>query len=181
MHRMVTALARLMAPVLSFTAEEVWEHMPWPRAASVHLEDFPEADPARLDDALAARWERLRKVRGEGTRVLEMARREGGIRQSLEAAITLYADADLAAFLAPYAADLETLFITSGAAVKPLAEAPAGAVEAEEVKGLKVAVAKAPGTKCERCWMWRAEVGEAADHPALCGRCATVVRGIAGA
>jgi len=182
MHRLVTDIARLMAPVLSFTAEEVWENMPaaWPRAESVHLEDFPESDADRLDDALAARWERLRKVRGEGTRVLEVARREGAIRQSLEATITLYADDELAAFLAPHAADLATLFITSGADVKPLAEAPPEATGAEEVKGLKVAVAKAPGVKCERCWTWRTDVGASAAHPALCGRCVTVVEGISG-
>jgi isoleucyl-tRNA synthetase len=182
MHRLLTDLARLMAPVLSFTAEEVWEHMPegWRRAASVHLEDFPEADATRLDDDLAARWERLRRVRGEATRVLEGARREGAIRQSLEAAVTLYADAELTDFLTPHAADLETLLITSGAALAPLAEAPADAVEAVEVKGLKVAVRKAEGEKCERCWMWRKDVGQSDAHPTLCGRCVSVVEGMAG-
>jgi isoleucyl-tRNA synthetase len=180
MHRIVTHLARLMAPVLSFTAEEVWEHMPegWPREASVHLADFPEAEQERLDDDLAARWERLRQIRGEGTRVLETARREGLVRQSLEAAITLYADDELAAFLAPYADDLEMLMITSGAVLRPLAEAPADAVEAVEVKGLKVGIRRAEGEKCARCWMWRRDVGSDAAHPTVCARCAAVVEGI---
>jgi len=182
MHRLLTALARLMAPVLSFTADEVWEHMPegWEREPSVHLADFPEADAAALDDGLAARWERLRRVRGEGTRVLEAARRDGAIGHSLEARLTLYADDDLGAFLAPHGDDLATLFITSAARVEPLAAAPPEAVEALEVKGLKAAVDRAPGDKCGRCWMWLPEVGESAAHPTLCARCVTVVEGIAG-
>jgi len=177
MHRLLSGITRLMAPVLSFTADEVWEHMPegWARQASVHLEDFPEVDQALLDDALATRWERLRRVRGEGTRVLEAARREGTIGHSLEAKVTLYADADLTGFLRPYAAGLETLFITSGAVVRPLAEAPPEATDAVEVKGLKVAVDRAPGAKCARCWMWRTDVGSNAAHPTICARCAAVV------
>ena len=176
MYRILTSLTRLMAPVLSFTAEEVWEHMPegWARQASVHLEDFPERDTARRDDTLAARWERLRKVRGEGTRVLEAKRRDKEIRHSLDAGITLYADDDLFAFLSPYTDFLPELFITSDAALMPLANAPKDAVDAEEVPGLKVAVTPAPGTKCERCWIYR-EVGANPEHPTLCGRCGSVV------
>jgi len=180
MHRTLTALARLMAPVLSFTAEEVWEHMPegWAREASVHLADFPEAGPDRMDAGLAERWERLRQVRGEGTRVLEAARRDGAVRHSLEADVTLYADADLSAFLAPHADDLATLLITSGARVRPLGEAPGDAVDAAEVKGLKIAVRPAAGTKCARCWRLCASVGRSEAHPGLCGRCVTVVEGL---
>jgi len=177
MHRLLMGLTRLMAPVLSFTADEVWEHMPegWAREASVHLADFPEVEQGLLDDDLAARWERFRRVRGEGTRVLEAARRDGTIGHSLEGRVTLYADADLADFLRPYEAGLATLFITSAAAVRPIAEAPPEAVDGVEVKGLKVAVDRAPGEKCARCWMWRTDVGADAGHPTICARCAAVV------
>ena len=181
MYEIVTSLTRLMAPVLTFTAEEIWQHMPegWSRAASVHLTDFPKADARWIDDELASRWERLRKVRAEGTRVLEEARREKQIRQSLEAHITLYVDDDLRGFLTDYEVDLADLFITSGAALLPLSDAPAEAVAAEEVTGLKVRVVAASGDKCERCWMYRADVGSDGAHPTVCTRCAQVVAQLA--
>jgi isoleucyl-tRNA synthetase len=177
MYRILTHLGKIMAPILSFTAEEVWQHMPssWQRADSVHLEDFPEAAPEWLDDDLSARWEMLRKVRTEGTRVIEGQRRDKTIRQSLEASITLYVDAEQEAFLSPYKDFLADLFITSRANIAPLAEAPENALAAEEVSGLQVLVGTAGGDKCERCWMFREDVGTNADHPTICGRCATVV------
>ncbi|MBI5136836.1 MAG: isoleucine--tRNA ligase [Nitrospirae bacterium] len=183
MHRILTHLARLMAPVLSFTAEEVWEHMPaaWKREESVHLADFPAPDPNRRDDALATRWETLRKIRAEGTRVLEAKRKDKVIGQSLEAAITLYVDAAQGTFLEPFHASLADLFITSQAHVGPLSEAPAGAVDAEAVSGLKILVEPAAGAKCERCWIFREDLGADAAHPALCGRCARVVASFNGA
>ncbi|MDH4230008.1 MAG: isoleucine--tRNA ligase [Nitrospirota bacterium] len=181
MHRTLTAITRLMAPVLSFTAEEVWEHMPaaWPRQKSVHLAEFPALDPAWRDDALAARWERLRKVRAEGTRELEGRRRDKIIGHSLEGALTLYADADLLKFLTPYREFLADLFITSAVALAPLSEAPAEAVAAQEVAGLRIGFTRATGAKCERCWIYREDVGAAAAHPGVCGRCAAVVETLA--
>jgi len=182
MYRMLTHLGKLMAPVLSFTAEEVWQHMPesWQRESSVHLEDFPTAAPEWLNDELSARWEGLRKVRAEGTRVIEGLRRDKVIRQSLEAAVTLYVDDEQAELLNPYQATLADLFITSRASIAPLADAPADAVEAEELSGLKILVAPTTGDKCERCWMFKDDIGTDADHPTVCGRCASVVASLDG-
>ncbi len=179
MHRIVTHLARLMAPILTFTAEEVWEHMPdgWTREASVHLAEFPAPATRWLDDALAERWETMRRIRAEGTRVIEGQRREKIIRQSLEAAITLYVDDTRQAQLAPFTDRLADIFITSRAHLAPLADAPDGAVAAEAIDGLKITVAPAGGDKCERCWIFREDVGSDSGHPTLCSRCASVMAG----
>ena len=182
MYRMLMALTKLMAPVLSFTAEEIWEHMPegWEREKSVHLADLPEADPAWIDEELAACWERFRQIRGEATREIEGKRRDKEIRHSLEAAVTLYADGELLEFAKGYDGEfLPYLLITSQAQVKSLREAPPAACPAEEVDGLKVLVEKASGAKCERCWIYREDVGQNPAHPTVCGRCATVVEKIA--
>ncbi|MFQ5509637.1 MAG: isoleucine--tRNA ligase [Leptospirillia bacterium] len=179
MYRMLMSLTRLMAPVLSFTAEELWEHMPegWKRKASVHLAGFPKAEPAHIDAELAACWERFREVRGAATREIETKRRDKVIRQSLEASVTLYADDELATFLEGYGAQLDYLLITSQAAVRPLSDAPKDAAQTP-VRGLKVTVAPASGTKCNRCWIFREDVGSDPAHPEICARCAGVVGGL---
>jgi isoleucyl-tRNA synthetase len=167
-----------MAPVLSFTAEEVWGYMSRtyrgePREASAHMARFPDVEAVWLDDALEARWERLLAVRAEVAKALEAARRDKVIGASLDAQVTLGASGDLAAFLEETRRELAALFIVSDAR---LVEGPAeGGLASTLIPGLSVAVAQAPGRKCARCWSYTTDVGRDPAHPDLCARCAAAV------
>ncbi|HXH85144.1 MAG TPA: isoleucine--tRNA ligase [Candidatus Tectomicrobia bacterium] len=174
-HELLDALARLMAPILSFTTEEAWRFAPGPRAESVHLESFPEPAPEWQDEALRRDWDRLLEVRREVARALELARARKLIGSGLEAAVRISsAPEDLPALLGRKRELLQTLFIVSRV---ELAAGPRGAVrhESQEIPGLVVDVDRAPGDKCERCWMRTPTVGRHPAHPTLCDRCAAVV------
>jgi isoleucyl-tRNA synthetase len=180
LHALLDTLARLMAPILPFTAEEIWQHMPAVagKEASVHLAQLPVPDPAFKDEALAERWELLLKVRAEVTKGLEEARVKKQIGHALDASVTVSAEGGLYAALAPYAAELRSLFIVS--AVDLVAGAPSeGALPSAEVKGLGVRVQAAAGEKCARCWVHESSVGESAEHPSICGRCRNSLAGAA--
>ncbi len=170
MYRILDALTRLIAPVLSFTAEEIWQELPGKREESVHLALFPRFESQLLDAALEERYEKLLAVRSDVSKALEMARNDKLIGHSLDARVVLEAPAgpwrDL---LAAYATELATLFIVSQA---ELAESLEGeAVAGEEVKGLRVRVEKARGDKCERCWNYAETVGAGDEHRTVCHRC----------
>jgi isoleucyl-tRNA synthetase len=173
---LLDVLARLMAPILPFTAEEIWQHTPGARekAASIHLALLPTAEPGFKDDPLAERWERLLKVRAEVTRALEDARAKKQIGHALDAAVTLAAADELYAELAPYAGELRSLLIVSHATLVK-GDPPAGSVASSEVEGLSVRVQPAAGRKCERCWIHEDSVGESPEHPTICGRCRTAL------
>jgi len=180
LYEVLSAVVRLLAPVLAFTTEEVWQHMPGgPPTKSVQLADMPVPDPRWLDEALEERWGRLLTARSVVNRGLEEARRRKLIGNSLEAAVTLYADHRWLALLETARGELEPLFIVSAVDLLALPEElPGDALAAPEVPGLAVRVTRAPGAKCARCWMYSPRVGEAADHPLLCPRCAEVVRAL---
>ncbi len=169
------ALTRLMAPVLTFTAEEAWRHLPGTRTESVHLERFPEVPLEWLDDTLEREWDRLLEVRREVSRALELARGRKLIGSGLDAAVRIAsAPEDLPALLAAKRSLLQTLFIVSRV---DLEAGPAGAVhyESQEIPGLVIDVDRATGDKCERCWMRSPAVGANPAHPSLCDRCVAVV------
>jgi len=178
LNEVLQALVRLLAPVLAFTSEEIWRYVPDDKgkAISVQLAGMPQVVDDYLDEELEQKWERLLAVRGEITRALEEARREKVIGNSLEAAVELYAGAELYNFLKPAADDLATIFIVSQAALKPMAEAPAGARAIDTMPDLSVVVKPASGQKCERCWMYHEEVGLDPEHPAICPRCTGVIK-----
>jgi isoleucyl-tRNA synthetase len=166
----VTALTKLMAPVLSFPAEEIWRtvHLQGTGSEiSVHLSSFPETDRKWADVQLAQRWEKLLSMRERVQGVLETSRREKVIGSSLEAHVTLLADAKTYEFLKPFARDLSTIFIVSQVTLtqQPGAE-----------KDLVVTVNKSQFAKCERCWNYREAVGKDATHPTLCDRCVEAIR-----
>lgn len=172
LFEIVVAMTKLMAPVLSFTAEEIWRTLaaqPGRRfgVSSVHLSAFPEVQPQWQDVALAQRWERLLGYRTQVQGVLEGSRRDKVIGSSLEATVELRADADAYEFLQPYQNDLTTLFIVSQ--VKLIASG--------EVKSpLAIAATKSSFGKCERCWNYRDAVGKDRSHPTLCERCVEAVQ-----
>jgi isoleucyl-tRNA synthetase len=173
MHAILTAMMRLMAPVLSFTADEVWGYMKESgRLKSVFLADFPKVDTTYLDDALDARWDRILAVRGEAAKVLEGLRRDKKIGHSLDAAVTLYAAPELHELLNNYKKDLAFIFIVSSVSLAKDAEAPSDAFASDGIQGLKIAAGPATGIKCGRCWMYSETVGIVKEHPEICGRCA---------
>lgn len=173
------ALVRWMAPIMSFTADEIWGFLPGQRAQYVFTEEWytglfglPEGEG--MNDAF---WAELLKVRGEVNKVLEQARADKRIGGSLEAAVTLYADSDLAAHLNSLQDELRFVLLTSSASVALLADAPADAQQSELLKGLKIAFSTAAGEKCPRCWHYTTDIGQVAEHADICGRCVTNVAG----
>jgi isoleucyl-tRNA synthetase len=171
LHAILDTLVRLMAPVLSFTAEEAWGHMPGGgRSESVFLAGLPAPPGAWRDDALAERFERLLAVRAAVTKAIEEVRQRGLVKQSSEARVVLAASDGLAPLLAAHAGELPTLFLTSGVELGD----GAGLAESPVVAGLRVGVERAAGEKCPRCWNIRA-LGEDARNPEVCTRCASVL------
>jgi isoleucyl-tRNA synthetase len=173
--RVAHALVRLLAPVLSFTAEEVWSHLPHLPGApqSVHLALFPEPEDltaglGELERRRAANWERLMEVRESVLRSLEAARQEKFIGAPLEAHVHLKANSDLYPLLEEYASQLPALFIVSQVSL-----------ESHSDTTLAVHVERASGVKCERCWKYTLDVGADPELPTVCAACAAAVREIA--
>jgi isoleucyl-tRNA synthetase len=173
-----TTLARLMAPVLTFTCEEAWRYLPGARAESVHLERFPEAPREWLDETLKREWDRLLEVRREVAKALETARNGKLIGSGLEAAVRIMnAPEDLPELLRAKRELLPTLFIVSRVALERSGAPPSVTYEGQDIPGLVIGVDRARGEKCERCWMRSEHVGESSSHPTLCERCVPVVTG----
>jgi isoleucyl-tRNA synthetase len=169
MYRILDALTRLIAPVLSFTADEIWQHLPGEREKSVHLAGFPRFEASLLDAGLEARYERLLEVRSEVSRALELARNAKTIGHSLDARVTLFTDDPACReLLEDYRDELATLFIVSQA---ELADSRPEGIAGQELTHLTIAVEKAAGEKCERCWNYRTSVGESDEHPTVCHSC----------
>jgi isoleucyl-tRNA synthetase len=165
----VATLAKLIAPVMPFTADEVWCCLPGRETESVHLAKFPVADATRRDAELEARWERLLTVRRVASLELEKARQGKTIGKSLEAQVEIEPDNEATRdWLEGLGPMLETVLIVSRVQVAR----PTG-------NELRVRVSPAPGRKCTRCWRWTEDVGANAAHPELCGRCVDVVRTLA--
>ncbi|MGL6080856.1 isoleucine--tRNA ligase [Methyloversatilis discipulorum] len=154
-------LVRLMAPVLAFTAEEIWTVLGDKSADSVMLTTWHELPEQADEAALMARWTRIRTLRAESARVLETLRSEGGIGSSLQAEVEVRAAGELHDDLASLGDDLRFVLITSAATLKKVAS------EAEQ----GVTATPSAHAKCARCWHYRADVGSHAEHPELCGRC----------
>ncbi len=170
------AVVGLMAPILSFTAEEVSEHLPGERPESVFLGRFPSPDEKWDDTTIEERYGRLLDMRELVTKALEEKRQAKTIGNSLEAGIDLFvSDKDSASFLESFGRDLADLFICSQVRVVDGTDIPEGAVTDEKVPGFAVLVVPAEGQKCERCWKYTPEVGSFDDHPGICRRCHDVI------
>ncbi len=174
MYEVLDALVKLMAPVLSFTADEVWQLMPKRGDApeSVHLAEFPPVRSDLLDDALESRWEVLLSVRDEVLKSLEAARKAKLIGTSLEAAVELLAEPQLLTRLSRYEADLPMIFIVSQVSLGALPGATSDGVK------LEARVQRAKGRKCARCWTFSESVGRNDRFPDVCARCAAVLEEI---
>ena len=177
LYDIVVALTKLMAPVLSFTAEEIWRILPEtarmnPETMSVHLASFPEGDPRWTDDKalrMGKRWEGLLEVRVAAQAALEIQRRDKVIGSSLEASVVLEANPERYRLLAPYESDLASIFIVSQVQLQEVHHLP-------HKPDFLVTVSKAQSLKCERCWNYRPAVGSDSTHPGLCDRCCEAIR-----
>jgi isoleucyl-tRNA synthetase len=185
LYRILDILVHLMAPILSFTAEEIWTYMPdrKRRPASVFLSHFPEPETSLADDKLAEKWDRIFRERAEVLKALEQARVAGIIGHSLDAKVVFGSNdgGPRSALREIYQADpnrLRDVLIVSQANVSSAADT-ASKDDACSYHGdllnCLVTVSKADGAKCERCWKYDLEVGKDPNHPTICGRCAVVL------
>ncbi len=175
MHEILEALVRLMAPILSFTADEIWQYMNGKdRPQSVHTELFVPINESYKDSALAERWEMIISVRKEATKALELARKEKKIGHPLDASVTIGVPPELMEVLIPYRDQFRTILIVSAADMVEAGQLDDG-IESETIPGLKVKVAPSSDQKCERCWIHDTTVGQDSNHPTICKRCLNVL------
>ena len=172
------ALVRWIAPILAFTADELWQYLPGERNESVMLNTWYQAlselpEGFELDRAY---WERVMAVKVAVNKEMENLRAAKAIGGNLQAEVTLYAEDALVADLSKLGNELRFVLITSTASVAPFVSAPADAV-VTEVAGLKLKVVKSGHAKCARCWHHREDVGINAEHPEICGRCVDNISG----
>lgn len=178
MYHIVEALTRWIAPILAFTAEELWEHLPGEHNESVMLNTWYTALTELPESAAFGRefWDEIMAVKVAVNREMENLRKEKVIGGSLQAEVTLHADVALADKLARLGDELRFVLITSQAAIAPLEAAGPDSV-ATELPGLKLTIVKSGHSKCARCWHLRPDVGSHAAHPELCGRCIDNIEG----
>jgi len=179
MFRIAHALTRWIAPILSFTADELWQHLPGAREAHVLFTTWrTDLDPLPEGGALSKNaFAQLLALREAVAKVLEPMRAEGKIGASLEAEVDLYLDDATLAVLGPVADELHFLFLVSLLRLHPLAAKPLEALPAEGVAGAFIRAVASSSPKCVRCWHHRADIGAHAGHPELCGRCVENVDG----
>jgi len=176
MYLILDSVIRLMAPILPFTAEEVWVHMPdfEGKEDSVHLSRRPCAEAAWKNDSLAAKWEKILDVRSEVTKALEEARTSKLIGHPLDASLAIHTvDSDVRDILSSFGADLRDVFIVSNASL--LSDPVENAYTSKEIDGLQVVVKKADGEKCERCWKYDTTTGDRVELPGTCARCSSAL------
>ena len=178
MYHIAEALTRWVAPILAFTAEELWQFLPGERSESVMLSTWYEGLSALPDDIAFGRsyWDQIMAVKVAVNRELENQRNAKVIGGSLQAELTLHADAQLSTLLAQLGDELRFVLITSQASLAPLEAADADCVQSE-IPGLKLKILKSAQPKCARCWHFRADVGSHPDHPDICGRCVDNIQG----
>ncbi len=178
LYHIVEALVRWMAPIMSFTAQEIWQELPGERSEFVFTETWYQALPeAAADETFTdSYWQQVLAAKDEVNKAIENARKEKVIGGSLEADVTLYTTSELAKVLAALEDELRFVLITSAANVEEVTQAPADAA-VTDVDGLWVKVIASQGTKCTRCWHHREDVGTIEQHPELCGRCVENVDG----
>ena len=165
---MTHAMLRWMAPFLSFTAEEAWKVFAPEKAGSIFSETYVDVATWH-DEALLDKWKQVRAVREESNRRIEDFRSAGKVGSSLQANVVVAAKPELHALLASLGDDLKFVLITS--------KADLIALLADDVETFRVVPEASTATKCERCWHYRDDVGMAAAHPTICGRCTTNLYG----
>ncbi len=170
MYLILNAFTKLIAPILAYTSDEIWEYMPHSAKDNpehVVLNDLEQPLPVEVSDSFLNKWNRIYTVTSDVQKALEVKRGEKLIGKSLEAKVTLFCDGELYDFLKSVEQELDTVFICSQVSVEKGSGEFSG-----ELEGLSVTVTRAEGEKCERCWKHDHTVGTVEGHPTLCQRCA---------
>lgn len=175
LHQVLTVLDGILAPIMPFTAEEVWrtDFYLGKEGTSVHQSLWPQVSESWKNEDLEAKWEIVKDIRSEVLRVLEQFRKDKVIGSALEARVELWTDDEaILKTLISLETQLRFIFIVSESVIQKQSEAwPEKAVRAEKIKGLGVLVETARGDKCQRCWNYSSSVGQDPDHPLICDRC----------
>lgn len=174
MYRVLSAIARLVAPIMSFTADEIWSYMSHTDAddtESIFLNQMPQKSGLTFSDEFKAKWDLIYNIREDAKKALEVKRAEKVIGASLEASVTIYADSGVYDRINEIKDYLKAILIVSNVKVSSDGEG--------EMKGdfepISITVEKASGHKCERCWVYSDSVGKNPEHPTLCERCISVI------
>ena len=178
MYHVLEALTRWLAPIISYTADEIWQYLPGERSDSVFLETWYQG-LVKLDEKSTMTqefWQQVMLVRNAVSKELEKSRGKGEIGSSLNAELELYCNPEYLEILNQLACELHFIFITSNASVMAEQHSPEDAIQTE-LEGIKLKVIVSEHHKCVRCWHQRYDVGEHAEHPELCGRCVENVAG----
>lgn len=174
MYRVLSAIARLLAPIIPFTADEIWKYIPHSstdNTESVFLNDMPTVSGLDLGEEFSEKWAFINKLRDDVKKALEIKRADKIIGSSLEAFVTLSAEGDTLTKLNTVKDELPAVFIVSKVDVCDCGDGEMTG----ELTGVKISVKRAEGEKCERCWTYSDTVGSCAEHPTLCSRCAKTV------
>lgn len=173
MYKILSAISRLVAPILSFTADEIWSYIPHSSSdntQSIFLNDMPEKSGIEVTDEFKEKWSLIYELRDEVKKALEIKRNDKVIGKSLEADVEIYADGEMFDKISALSDILPEIFIVSRVEVLN------GEGEFKgDMEGVSISVKKASGEKCERCWIYSDDVGKNSEHPTLCARCAGVV------
>ncbi len=176
MYHILQALTRWLAPIISFTAEEIWQHLPGWKGQSIFLEtwykQWPEAQA--IDEE---KWQKLQVLRDDVNKALELKRQQGAIGSALAAKVRLFADEKAFAWLQPMAAELKFFFITSACDLLPVSEKTQDLNQATDMN-IWIEVEPVEHEKCERCWHRHESVGQSPAHPSLCNRCEGNISGM---
>ncbi|MFK8051201.1 MAG: isoleucine--tRNA ligase [Halioglobus sp.] len=178
MYHIMCAFTHWVAPIISYTAEEIWENLPGDRPDSVLLSQWYTQLDALSEEATMGRdyWRQLMDVRSAVNREMESQRSAGVLRGALDATVTLFCSEDLFKALDALGNELRFMLITSGAALDALDNAPADSAETE-IEGLRLQVTVSDAQKCGRCWHRSSDVGQFEQHPTICGRCVENIDG----
>lgn len=178
LYHLIEAFTRWVAPILSFTADEIWQFIPGERSESVFLETwyqglnaFPETQALGM-----GAWQQLIDVKSAVNKALEQERKAGNVGKSLEAVVRLYCSDELFTLLQTLGDELRFVLLSSEAQLFKATDAPANAI-ACDIEGLTLEVESSSDEKCERCWHHRPDVGKTSEHPSLCGRCVENIDG----
>lgn len=176
MYKILSAVARMIAPILCFTAEEIWKYIPHSAdddARSIFLNQMPEKADISVDDKFIEKWNEIYKLRSDVTKALESKRQNKFIGAPLEAKVIIHADGENYGKFSALKDILEKVFIVSAVDV---CQGGNGEFPSDNFEGMSYDVEKAAGNKCERCWSYSEYVGSNAEHPTLCKRCADEVK-----
>jgi isoleucyl-tRNA synthetase len=178
LYRILLVLLENMAPILSFTAEEVFKNLPEAMRGKVNTVfgyTFPPVARGFMDEEETQLWDMLVEIRNEVTKAIEPFRKSKELGHSLDSHVTLYVKDDMREDLEKAGEYLRAFFIVSKVSLADLATAPQGIFASQDVADLKIGVTRAPGTKCARCWVYNEELGTNPDHPDACPRCTRVL------